>query len=424
MAQYTDIGKIEKTISQHSNQSKMRLINILILGLIIGLFISCEKENDSSKVYTFIGKAQKGPLVTGTIITLNELNPGLGQTGKSYTTSIASDDGSFTLNNIELTSNLALLSANGYYFSEIYGELSGATLTLQAISDLTDKTSVNINVLTHLIKGRIENLVANGKSFKEANTQAKSEVLSFLGVTDSFDKDFDNLDISANNDYNAVLLSFSIILQRYTMIWNERPALTAELTQLLSNLTSDFALDGLISNRMLIDKLLFNISQLNLIDIRKNIENRYADLGQTVTIPNFEKYISIFQEKYSNNIHTNFTYPDLASPDPVMSPDVKIQNILVPTVTIYQAAPYSVAAITPLNKTLKIKIIGSNIRIGGPISGWELVNEYPNGFTLNSQRQNELMSMLIHLDSSGSATIEYYENNSSSPTVTKNIQWQ
>ncbi len=402
----------------------MKKISILLLGLIIGLFISCKKDIDNSKIYTFKGKAQKGPLVTGTNITLNELNSSLGQTGKSFTTSIVTDDGSFNLNNIELNSNLALLTANGFYFSEIYGELSSATLSLQAITVLTANESVNINVLTHLIKGRIENLVSTGKSFKDANTQAKSEFLCFLGIIDLFDKDFDNLDISAKEDYNAVLLSFSLILQRYTMIWNERSTLTAELTQLLSNLSSDFATDGLISNRKLIDTLLFNISQLNLIDIRKNIEKRYSNLGQIVSIPNFEKYIAIFQEKYSNNLYTNFTYPLIASPDPVMAPDGKIKNILVPSDTIYQAAPYSVAAIIPLNKTLKIKFIGSNISIGGPVSGWELINEYPNGFTINSQRQNELMSMLINLETSGSATIEYYENNSTIPTFTKKIKWQ
>lgn len=403
----------------------MKKINILLLGLLIGLFVSCEKNDNESKNYSFTGKAQKGPFVTGTNVTLNELKSNLGQTGKSFTTSINSDDGSFSLSNIELNSNLALLTANGFYFSEIYGELSGATLSLQALTDLSGKEFVNINVLTHIIKGRVEKLVADGMNFQEANEQAKSEFITFLGVTESFDMDFDNLDISENEDYNAMLLSFSIILQRYTMWINEKPTLTAELTQLLSNLSADFASDGLINNRALIDTLLFNISQLNLIDIRNNVENRYSNLGRTVTIPYFEKYIAKFQEKYSDNLYTNFTYPDMASPDPVTAPDGIIANILVPSDTIFQAAPYSVAAIVPLYKTLKIKFIGSNISIGGPIYGWELINEYPNGFTLNSQRQNVLMSMLIHLEyGGGNAIIEYYENSTETPTFTKNIKWE
>lgn len=402
----------------------MKKIKILLLALAIGLFFSCEKNTDNTDFYTFTGKAQKGPFVTGTNVTLNELNSNLGQTGKSFTTTIVADDGSFSLNNIELNSNLVLLTANGFYFSEIYGELSGATLSLQAITDISGKEVVNINVLTHLIRGRIEKLVADGLGFQQAKDQAKSEFLTFLNVSESSDADFENLDISVDEEYNAVLLSFSIMLQRYTLIWNERPTLTAELTQLLSNLSTDFAPDGLITNENLVDALLNNISQLNLIDIRGHIEQRYAELGQTVSIPDFEKYIAKFQEKYSDSLFTIFVYPDSASPDPVMAPDALLPNILALSETDFQAGPYSVAAITPLNESLKIKIIGSNITIGGPIYGWELINEYPNGITLNSQKQNELMSMLIHLEAGGNATIEYYENDSSSPTFTKEIKWE
>lgn len=404
----------------------MKKINILLLGLILSLFISCDKDNiDNSEIYSFNGKAQKGPFITGTNITLNELNLNLGQTGKSFTTTITTDDGSFSLNNIDLSSNLALLTANGFYFSEIYGELSGATLSLQALTDLSEKEYVNINVLTHLTKGRIENLVSDGMSFQAATEQAKSEFFTFLGVTESFDTDFDDLDISVDEKYNAVLLSFSIILQRHTIILNERSALTAELTQLLSNISSDFATDGLITNRALIDTLLYNISQLNLIDIRKNVEQRYSDLGQTVSIPNFETYIAKFQEKYSNNLYTSFTYPDSASVDPLT--DEILPNILVPSDTVFALGSYTLAAIIPLNSNLTIKFIGENSNYNytlALVTGWELINEHPNGFTINSQRQNELMSVSLQLESPGQATIEYYENNSETPTFTKNIKWE
>jgi hypothetical protein len=406
----------------------MKQINILILGFIIGIFISCDLNDDGLKVYSLNGKAQKGPFISGTTITFNELNTDLVQTGKSFTTTISSDDGSFHFDAVELTSDLALLTANGFYFSEIYGELSASTLSLQAITGLSGKESVNINVLTHLIKGRVENLVESGMNFREANEQAKSEFFTFLGVTDPFETDFDNLDISVDEEYNAVLLAFSLILQRYTMILNERPALTAELTQLLSNLSSDFATDGVISEHLLIDKLLANISQLNLIDIRENIEERYADLGQEVTIPEFEKYISKFQEKYSDNLYADFTYPESASPFPANFPDEKVPNILVPADTVFSCGAYTLAAIVPLNADLTIKFIGENSDykyvIAGPVSGWELINEYPNGFTLNAQRENTLMSMSLNFELPGEATIEYYENDDNTPTFSKDIRWE
>lgn len=219
-------------------------------------------------------------------------------------------------------------------------------------------------------------------------------------------------------------MSFSVILQRYTKFLNQKPTLTAELTQLLADISADFAPDGIISQTKIIDTLLHNISQLHLIDIRRNIEQRYLELGQNLVIPNFEKYIDVFQEKHCSNIYTDFTYPLTASPAPTIAPDSETQNILVPSNTTIQANPYTVAAITPLYKTLKIKFIGSNVSIGSINTGWEIIDEYPNGFTVNSQRQNALMSMLINLESSGSATIEYYEDNSETPTFTKNITWE
>ena len=208
----------------------MKQFSILILGLFVGLFVSCKKDT-----YTFDGKAQKGPFVIGSNITINELNTKLKQTGNSFTASIVSDDGSFSFDNIELKSNLVLLTATGFYFSEVYGNLSNATLSLQAIVDLKNKDVVNVNVLTHVIKGRIETLVAKGKSFQEANKQAQAEFLSFLGVNESFTTDFSSLDISKKEDYNAVLLAFSIILQKYTEVINEQASLTAELTELHHN---------------------------------------------------------------------------------------------------------------------------------------------------------------------------------------------
>lgn len=408
----------------------MKTINVPILVLLLGLFVACQKDeidsntNNEPKNYSFSGVAQKGPFIIGSNITLNELNSNLGQTGKSFSTVINDNDGSFSLSNIELNSDLVLLTSNGFYFSEIYGELSGATLSLQSITDLAGNESVSINVLTHLTKGRIEKLVADGMSYQAANEQAKSELITFLGVTEPLDIDFDNLDISVNEESNAVLLAFSIILQRYTDIMNERPTLTAELTQLLSNLSSDFEADGLIDNQALIDTLLFNISQLNLIDIRNNVESRYSSLGQAVTIPDFEKYIAKFQEKHNDYIYTNFTYPDSVAMDPG-APDWKISNILIPSDTIFQPlTSYSIAAITPLNSTLKIKVIGSFITLASAPAGWEFIDEYPNGFTLNSQRQNELMSAGVIMDLVGNATIEYYENTTDIPTFTKNISWE
>lgn len=406
---------------------KFRLAAFLLLMMVVA--ISCKKSDDGDPQvvnYSLSGKAQKGPYVTGTTVTMNELGANLAQTGKSFTTSIVSDDGSFSLSNIGLTSPLCLLTATGFYFSEIYGKLSPGMLTLQTIASLDGTETVNINVLTHIIKGRVETLVAGGSSLSQAKTQAQAEMLSFLGVTDEFPGDFSKLDISGTSDYDAILLSFSVILQRTTYNMVEQPLMTAELTELIANLKSDFTPDGLITNQSLIDTLLYNIANQNQLDIRENIEKRYASLGVTTPVPNFEKYITRFQEKHNPNIITEFYYPPMETPDP-MYPDAKIKNLLVKTDLVYSAynsTPLSMAAVIPLNTYLIIKILGPNnmnYGMGGLIYGWK-ESYIPGGLQYDSQRQNQLMTLLFYLNMPGSATVEYYEN-STTPTFSKNIVW-
>ncbi len=412
---------------------------LLIIG-IIALSFSCQKEEEKPEVelpqeedtvldlYSFTGKAQKGPFITGTTINLYELNANLGQTGKSFTSTITSDDGSFSFNNIELNSDLVLITANGFYFSEIYGMLSDAQLSLHTLTDISDKESININVLTHIIKGRIENLVADGMSFQNANEQAKTEIMTFLGVTEDFGPDFEDLDISINDENNAILLAFSIILQKWAYIWYEIPPFTAELSQLLSHLSNDFSADGNIENQQLIDTLLYNISQLNLNDVRSRIEKRYSNLGMNVTIPDFEKYITKFQEKHSTYIVPDIIYPDSAAPDYHFQndPGAHTPNLLNFSDSIFGTyRDYAVAAITPLHTSLEVKFkTSSQYYIGGMEHGWEYISDSLGGFTLKSAFENSLMAFPVGFMETGTAVIEFYENGEEQPSRIKNISWK
>ena len=375
--------------------------------------------------FSFSGKVQKGPFVTGTTITVNELNESLGQTGKSFTTSITSDDGSFSLSNIEMESNLALLSGNGFYFNEVLGQHSSSQITLQALADLTNDETVNINVLTHITKARIETLVGEGMSFSDAKRQAEGEFQDFLGVTEHFSQGFEQMSIASQGDFNAMLLAFSIILQRPSNNIAVVPTLPAELTWLMTSLSTDFAADGAVNDEALVDTLLYNISIQNQVYIRRYLQNYYSGLDLNVEIPNFESYIAMFQAAHQELV-TEFIYPDEASPAPEIGPEGAVPNILVKNVTQFDGThAYVVAAITPLGKSLKVKVTG-NVRLdAGLNNGWVFTDYTTNGFTIEPQRQNELVSMLVYLlDESrdGSATIEYYED-SDTPTFTKQITW-
>ena len=404
-------------------KTKILALSLALIGMLA--FTSCTKEKMGG-TFSFSGKVQKGPFVTGTTINVNELNENLGQTGKAFTTSITSDDGSFSLANLEMESDLALLTANGFYFNEVLGRLSSAQITLQALADLTNDETVNINVLTHITKARIETLVGQGLSFSDAKRKAEGEFQDFLGVNQHLSQGFEQMSIVSEGDFNAMLLAFSIILQRPSNNTAVIPTLPAELTWLMTNLSTDFADNGAINNEALVDTLLYNISLQNQRRIRQNLQNYYAGLGQSVAIPDFESYIALFQAAHQQDLVTEFTYPDEASPVPEFGPGGEVPNILVKDATQFDGTQsFVVAAITPLGKTLKVKITGNTWLDTSLNNGWVITEHTNNSYTIEAQRQNELVSMLICLlnDSiDGSATIEYYED-SDTPSFTKQITW-
>ena len=407
-------------------KTKILVWSLALIGMLA--MVSCTKEKTGC-TFSFTGKVQKGPFVTGTTITVNELNESLGQTGKSFTTSISSDDGSFSLGNLEMESNLALLSGNGFYFNEVLGQLSSAQITLQALADLTGGETVNINVLTHITKARIETLVGEGKSFSDAKRQAEGEFQDFLGVTEHFNQGFEQMSIVSQGDFNAMLLAFSIILQRPSHNIAVVPTLPAELTWLMTSLSTDFAADGVVNDEALVDTLLYNISLQDQRYIRQRIQNYYSELGQNVDIPNFESYIAMFQAAHQELV-TEFIYPDEATPVPELGPGGEVANILVKDVTQFDGNySFVVAAITPLGKSLKVKVTGGVRFDASHNSGWVVTENTSDSFTIEAQRQNETVAMLVrlwddnwHENKGGSATIEYYED-SDTPTFTKQITW-
>jgi hypothetical protein len=399
-------------------------IPILIVFL---AFIGCSSD-DVIQNYNITGKAQKGPLLSGSVVTLSEIDKNLVQSGKVFTTNINTDDGFFEMKELTLKSPFALLTANGFYFNEVYGNLSPTQITLQAYVDLTNKDSVNVNILTHLTKQRIEKLVAEGKNLNEAKTQAEGEFLKFMGQETAIDKAFEDMDISKTGETNAILLAFSVISQRYSL-WGGVEALsTAELSELLTKISTDFKDDGLMTDPMIIDTLMHNIGQINLEDVRKNVEERYGNGENPSTIPNFEKYVTLFQKNHSKVIYNNFEYPALASPFPLISTDGVIDNILHESKTgKLECKAYSIAAFVPFDKKLRINIIinsGEGFMRGAPDTGWKTsFTREPLVYTYESQRCNMLLSTLVNLQGTGSATIEFYEDNLTTPSKIHNVSW-
>jgi hypothetical protein len=265
-----------------------RLNGILIITFMLIILYSCQRTENESKIKKdkLSGYVQKGPYINGTTIQMYELNSSLNQTGKDFNTQITDNKGSFEIDDVALSSQFVEFLASGYYFNEITGNISPSVLSLYALSDITDISTVNVNILTHLEKSRVEYLIGKGMVFSEAKDTAQKEILAIFGFPSQNMDNSEMLDISSNKEENAILLAISIILQSNRT--------TGDLTELLANISNDIQQDGKFNNEDIIAQLRNSTEILDLPRIRFNLEKRYQDLGISTTIPDFEKYINDF----------------------------------------------------------------------------------------------------------------------------------
>ena len=304
-----NLSKEKFLIKRHSERShavakSKNLGRCVIASLVRGVAISCllflaacgddpkvgGTEEDAGIIAienkTVSGVSQKGPFVNGSSVKLYEMDgETLAPTGKSFPGKIASDDGRFTVPSISLASQYALLEANGYFRNEITGGKSNGTITLNALTDLSDREKVNINLLTHLEYERALYLVGTGVKVSEAKKQAESEILDAFEIKGEFENSED-LDIFRSGDGNAALLAFSVL-----MLGN---LTEADLTERLTNFATDVEQDGKWDDEKTKAIIADWASGMSLADGLAGIRNNIAGWNFSNDVPAFEKYVNNF----------------------------------------------------------------------------------------------------------------------------------
>ena len=233
------------------------------------------------------GVSQKGPFVTGSAVTVQELDGiTLKQTGKSFKGSIKSDKGDFAIKDINLQSQYAILEASGYYRDEISGKKSSGMVTLRALTDLSNRKTVNINLLTHLEYERVMYLVNKKKmSIADAKAQAEEEVLASFAIDGDFGESED-LNIFESGDGNAALLAVSVLMLGDADV----AGLTERMGEFSISLAEGGSWDDADTKTAIADWACDVDLKGSLSKVRKNVEDwKYAD-----TVPAFEKYVTNF----------------------------------------------------------------------------------------------------------------------------------
>lgn len=384
----------------------------VVFSIILIVLSSCRKDSEDKPVDVIFksgisGVVQKGPFLNGSSIEIYELDETLTPTGKSFSTQIMDNSGLFEVNDVSLVSPYIQIKATGYYFNEITGKNSDAPVILTALTDISAKTSVNVNVLSHLAKSRIEYLVkTEGKTFLEAKSQAEQEVLAIFFITENTITNFEDLNISENGEENAILLAISVILQGFR---NE-----SDLSDLLANVITDIRQDGGLNNPALGSAIINDARLCNLQKIREHLENRYANLVIIAEVPNFELYVEHFIETATYEITNHIEYPEFSGYG---------ENILFGDKTIFSSA-LSMAAFLPPGTSLTIVIKGgvwSYAFMPDPPINWA-INQYQNETqTFTAIESGRLCDLSFSWMDNETHIIEYYENNSQTPTKIKTI---
>ena len=231
------------------------------------------------------GVSQKGPFVTGSAVTVQELDGiTLKQTGKSFKGSIKSDKGDFAIKDIDLKSQYAILEASGYYRDEITGKKSSGTVTLRALTDLSNRKTVNVNLLTHLEYERVMYLVTEKKKpIADAKAQADEEILAAFNIAGDFGESED-LNIFELGDGNAALLAISVLMQADADV----AGLTERMGEFSIAIAEGGAWEDSDTKAVIADWVCDADLKGTLANVRKNVENwKYAD-----SVPAFEKYVT------------------------------------------------------------------------------------------------------------------------------------
>jgi len=410
---------------------------IVFAFLLFSCLSSCRQDSDITqiKIQNITGHVQKGPFISGSSIILYDFQADLTPSGKSFNTVITDNKGTFNLDNITLSSNFAAIRADGFYFNEISGKQSAAQITLNALVDLSGKNTINVNLLTHLEKARVEYLIKTGKSFSEAKIQTQSEILGIFGFQSSGIKSAEDLNITQDGEDNAKLLAITAILQGDHH--------EAELTELLSKISEDIKADGKLDDTTLSSELINQSRFLDTTMIKSNLIKRYSEGGLNPIIPNFGKYVNNF------NITTKYQFTKLIEYPQNGKSGL---NVLAGDKIDYSAEKnanqkFSVTAQLPRSTSIKVKFIPDSIGGGyfdpikhikdpvryaqwglyliiGEDSGWQGgYDPTTNVSFIENTGSDRIVDTAIDLFSHGSGNIEIYENNHAIATRTKYIKW-
>ena len=280
-----------------------RRIRLLILFLLGPVLVSCGGggggDGGGGSVVTIQGNAQKGPFINGSSIQVFPLNASLVPTGAVFSSQISNDLGFFRVTP-SIDAPFVEVVANGLFYDELAttpSRLSSAPLTLRALAPAGAVVDLRVNVLTTLLKTRLERLVGQGIPFSTAALQARDELLAVFGLPGSTLDDPARVDVTQSGQGDAALIAISAtLLQRANDRSVNAADRVANLALTLSQLGTDFQ-DGTISTENRRD-LALAARRVDAQAVRANLQAILASLGLTGPVPDIAPQVAPLAAQY------------------------------------------------------------------------------------------------------------------------------
>lgn len=253
-----------------------RTLKFATSALLLIVALSCDETTivknytgtGEEKTYSIEGYAQKGPFVVGSSVTISELNDELYPTGRVFFSTILTDEGYFEIPGVILVSPYVQIKVEGRFFGETTGAVQVDELVLYSIADLRETQSTNVNIITHLIKNRIEELVQeDGQSLKDAKQHAFEEFLQIFNWEDFNVNAAEELNLEDADSGGAILLAVSTIfdnIQAHTV-----------RVETITNFQYDFK-DGDLDSDLTKSALITSAKFMYRDAVNLNLENFYG----------------------------------------------------------------------------------------------------------------------------------------------------
>ena len=248
----------------------------------------------TTQIIEINGSVFKGSFLRGSLLFLYELDTNLNQTGRSFNTTIDDDYGNFDLKAQNLSGKLVRVVGDGFYWNEVLNENSSTRISLTGICKIDSNETVNVNVLTHLERARVEYLYNIKKlSFDSAKSQAVKEVLKAFGFENTGIKRAEKVGVVGISDDSKILLAISTLMQGYRT--------ESEVTQIMNDFANDIKKDGTLDDATIGNDLETHLYYTDTTAVLNNFKVKYRKLYNADTVNSVDM-------RFVKNFQNNTTY--------------------------------------------------------------------------------------------------------------------